>query len=130
MLNAEVEEYLESLNKSNEKRTVVLYGLAAHVCIKLTCFDLIRKGYKVYIVVDAVTSMNHSDRNVALEAMRVAGANLTTFQSLVFELLRTLDHPCFREMLKIIKDKPDDPLDLHYFPSLYGEQVNDELNEN
>jgi hypothetical protein len=37
------------------------------------------KGYQVIIVVDALSSMSYSERIVGIEAMRDAGAMITTF---------------------------------------------------
>lgn len=50
-------------------KTVVLYGIEAQVCIIQTATDLLALGYHVVLVVDAVTSMNHYDRNIAIAAM-------------------------------------------------------------
>ena len=36
-----------------------------------------------------------------------AGISITTFQSLVFELIRSKEHPHFKEMLGIVKDHPE-----------------------
>jgi hypothetical protein len=69
----------------------------------------------VHLVVDAVSSMNHHDRNIAIEALRDAGVQLTTFQTVMFELMRTVEHPKFKEVLGIIKGNPKDQLDLHYY---------------
>ena len=52
----------------------MLYGAETHVCVKQTCLDLLEKGYGVHLVVDAISSMNHHDRNVGLESMKMAGA--------------------------------------------------------
>ena len=69
----------------------------------------------MHLVVDAVSSMNQHDRNISLEAMRSMGANFITFQSLVFELMRTMEHPKFKSVLPILKENPEVPLDLHNF---------------
>ena len=52
--------------------------------------------------------------------MRDAGVHLTTFQSVVFDLLGGVDHPKFREFLPILKQNPDPslPLDLISYPKL------------
>ena len=50
--------------------------------------------------------MNLPDRNVGIQAMSDAGAHLTTFQQLIFELLRTTEHPEFKGFLPLLKDGP------------------------
>ena len=52
--------------------------------------------------------MNHHDRNVGIESMRQAGAQVTTFQSLVFEILKDANNPLFKPILTIVKDMPKD----------------------
>ena len=43
---------------------------------------------------------------------------MTTFQSLIFDLIKTSEHPQFRDFLRIVKDAPDPsmPLDLVTLP--------------
>ena len=76
MLEAPVMNKLESLAPRNK---IVLYGCESHVCVKQTCFDLLEKDYDVTLVVDAISSMGYHDRTVGIEAMRDAGAQITTF---------------------------------------------------
>ena len=76
MIEPPVTEYLQTLRDRNQ---VVLYGVEAHVCVKQTCFDLLDLGYDVTLVVDAISSMNWHDRNVGIESMKMAGAQITTF---------------------------------------------------
>ena len=79
---------------------------------------MLELGYTVFVVVDATTSMIASDRNVGMQALRDAGCHMTTFQSLVFDLIQTSEHPQFRNFLRILKDAPDGsmPLDLVTLP--------------
>ena len=86
----------------------MLYGVEAHVCVKQTCFDLLDLGYDVTLVVDAISSMNWHDRNVGIESMKMAGAQITTFQSLVFEIMRDFRNPQFRSVMQVVKDMPKD----------------------
>jgi len=86
MLETPVWDKIKSLEG---RKKVVLYGIETHVCVKQTCFDLIERDFDVCLVIDAVNSMNYHDRTVAVEAMRDAGAQITTYQSLVFELAKT-----------------------------------------
>jgi len=113
MLEKPVLDKLESLN-TDKKKDVVIYGIEAHVCVKQTCFDLLEKNYNVTLVIDALSSMSYHDRTVAIEAMRDAGAQITTYQSLVFELCRNPQIPEYKEILKLIKDMPSEHIHLHH----------------
>ena len=90
MIEPPVAEFLQTMR---ERKQIVLYGAEAHVCVKQTCFDLLDQGYDVHLVIDAISSMNYHDRNVGIESMKMAGAQITTFQSLVFEIMRDFRNP-------------------------------------
>ena len=75
MLEKPVKDKLESLNR----KKIVLYGIEGHVCVKQTCFDLLESDYDVTLVVDAISSIGYHDRTIGIEAMRDAGAQITTF---------------------------------------------------
>ncbi len=111
MLEPPVLNHLQNLAP---RRKIVLYGVESHVCVKQTCFELLEKEYDVTLVVDAISSMAYHDRNVGIESMRDAGAQITTFQSLVFELSRNPEIPEHKELLKQIKDMPAEHIQLHH----------------
>jgi nicotinamidase-related amidase len=102
MLDPTVTAHFESLRR----RSVVLYGFEAHICVKQTCLDLLDKGFDVHLVVDGISSMQIPDRDVGMQAMREAGASCTTFQSIVFELMRTVEDPRFKKILPLLKQNP------------------------
>ena len=116
MLTDEVDAHFRSLNRPS----IVLYGCEAHICMKQTALDLLARDCNVWVVVDACTSMQVQDRNVGIEAMREAGVHLTTFQSVVFDLVKGVDHPKFKSFLPILKENPypAEPLDIISYPKL------------
>lgn len=114
MIDENVRPYLLSLQPRNQ---VVLYGVEAQVCVRQTALDLLEMNYDVHLVVDAVSSMNHHDRNIAIESLRDAGVMIVSYQALMFELLRSAAHPNFKEILGIVKQNPKEQLDLHYYKS-------------
>ena len=85
MINPEVESHIGGLSPRNQ---IVLYGAETHVCVKQTAFDLLERGFEVHLVIDAVSSMCHHDRNTGIESMKQVGVQVTTFQSLAFELMK------------------------------------------
>ena len=104
MVSESVEAHLKQIGHKN----VVLYGMETHVCIRQTALDLLERDYDVHLVVDVVDSVSQHDRNVAL---RDFGVSLITFQSLVFELLRTAEHEKFKACLPMLKQNPEMQLD-------------------
>lgn len=99
MMVGELRRCLEALP---ERKTALLCGLEAHICIDQTALDLLRAGYDVHIIVDAVSSRTLQDRSVALERLRSYGCRLATSEQLLFALMEASTHPSFREVQKLI----------------------------
>jgi nicotinamidase-related amidase len=62
-----------------KRKNVVLYGIEGHVCVKQTCLDLLERDFSVTLVVDSISSSSYHDRTAGIEAMRDAGAIITTY---------------------------------------------------
>jgi nicotinamidase-related amidase len=92
-------EKLEGLNR----RHVVLMGIETHVCVYQTALDLITNGYHVHLVADAVSSRTPENRQIGIDAMKSAGAHITSTEMVLFELLRTAADPKAKEFFKIVK---------------------------
>lgn len=88
---------------SAEGPSVVLFGIEAHVCVQQTALDLLRMGYDVHVVADGTSSQNESDRAFAFERLRQCGAFITTYESVLFQLLGDAKHPHFKLVQPIFK---------------------------
>ena len=75
------------------RRQVLLCGIEAHVCIYQTAVDLRNKGYHVSVVVDAVSSRTLQNKQTAIDRMKTIGANISSTEMALFELLKTAEHP-------------------------------------
>jgi len=82
---------------------ILLCGIETHVCIYQTAVDLLRKGFDVSVVADAVSSRTLENKRIALERMAAENVRIRCTEMVLFELLRTADHPRFREIAKLIK---------------------------
>lgn len=84
----------------------VIVGLEAHVCVLQTALDLRRHrpNDDVFVCADAVSSIRLEDRAVALRRMQAAGVIVTCTESVIFELLGDANHPCFREVSKLVRE--------------------------
>jgi nicotinamidase-related amidase len=90
----------------------ILFGLEAHVCVQQTTLDLLARGCNVHVCVDATSSQTTTDRACGLHRASRAGAFLTTTESVMFELIRSKDHPKFKAIAGILKEtRPEDPLE-------------------
>jgi nicotinamidase-related amidase len=85
------------------KMYVIVTGIEAHVCVMQTVNDLIRQGYIPVVVEDCIGSRKPNDKQMAVERMRQAGAIITTYESILFELLKYSGTPKFKEISKLVK---------------------------
>ena len=95
-------QFITSLEASHRKQ-VVIVGIETHVCVYQTAMDLLRLGYEVQVVADAVSSRTAESKHIGLQRMRQAGAIVSSTEMVLFELLKVAEGPKFKEILKIIK---------------------------
>lgn len=84
-------------------KNILLAGIEAHVCVYQTAQELLDEGFRVQVVADAVSSRREQDLQIALGRMQSAGAQLTSVEMALLELLKTADAPLFKPILDIIK---------------------------
>lgn len=82
---------------------IIVCGIETHVCVQQTVFDLIANNFQVNLAADAVSSRKKIDYKIALERMRNNGAEITTTESILFEMLNVCGTPEFKEVSKIVK---------------------------
>jgi len=95
-------EFVENLKKLNV-RQILVTGIETHVCVYQTVRDLHAHGYQVHLVADAVSSRHEFDHQMAIARMRDEGIIITTIEMAMCELLKTSDHPKFKEIMTYIK---------------------------
>jgi len=94
--------FMQALNQTGRRR-LILTGIECHVCIFQTAADLLAAGFEVYTVADAVSSRTLANRQIGLARMQSLGAQITSTEMLLFELMKTADHPQFREIAKLVR---------------------------
>ena len=95
-------KHIEALNNSGRDQLIIA-GIESHVCVLQTCINLISRGYRSYVVTDAIGSRNFKDHKIALKRLESEGAILTTAESTIFEWCKTADRKEFKTISKIIK---------------------------
>ena len=85
------------------RRNIVVCGIEAHICVQQTVEQLLEEGYNVYVPVDCISSRSQNDFLWAAERMEKAGAVMTTYESVLYELLKDSKAEGFREISKIVK---------------------------
>ncbi|MFC1591284.1 isochorismatase family protein [Thermodesulfobacteriota bacterium] len=86
-----------------QRRQVLLAGIEAHICVYQTACDLVAQGYEVQVVADCVSSRVLYNKEIGLAKITAGGAELTTTEIMLFELLKTAAAPQFRDIAKIVK---------------------------
>ena len=85
------------------RQQVLLCGIEAHVCIYQTAVDLLRKGFSVDVLADAVSSRTLENKQIAINRMAAEGINISCTEMALFELLRTAEHSQFKHIASLIK---------------------------
>jgi nicotinamidase-related amidase len=92
-------EILEKLGRKN----VIIAGIEAHVCVQQTVIDLLDKGYTVFVANDCISSRSNTDKKYSQRRMGDAGAVGTTYESILFELLKGAKEPGFKQISALVK---------------------------
>jgi len=85
------------------RKTIIVCGIEAHVCVLQTVIDLCAAGYHVVLVEDCIDSRRENDKRIALRRAEAEGAMLTTYEAILFELTRYAGTDRFREISALIK---------------------------
>jgi len=96
------ENFMKEIDSHN-KKFVIIAGIESHVCVLQTTIDLLEKGYTPVVVEDCVSSRSPENKSVAIKRMRQEGAIITTFESILFELLRYSGTDSFKAISKLVK---------------------------
>ena len=91
------------------RRTLLMAGLEAHVCVFHTAAHALRLGHRVHVASDAVASRSVFNRGIGLDRMEKAGAVISSTEMIIYELLNRAGTPEFRAALPTLKpyDTPD-----------------------
>ncbi len=95
-------DYRKLLEDSGRK-TLIVCGIEAHVCVLQTVMDLVASGYTPVVVEDCISSRNPADKRVAIHRMRTEGAVITTCESILFELTRVSGTDEFKAISRLVK---------------------------
>ena len=94
--------FREALSALNRKQILVT-GIETHVCVYQTVADLLDDEYEVQIIGDAVSSRAKENKGIGLTRMQVLGANITSTEMILCELIKTSEHKNFKSILNLIK---------------------------
>ncbi len=96
------EEVMSTLELLGRKK-VIVSGMETHICVFQTVRELLKSGYTVFVVDDAVCSRTSDNYKTGLALMREMGAVITSTETVFFDLLKQAGTPLYKELSKLIK---------------------------
>ena len=96
------EAFREKLKAVGHKH-MILCGIESHVCVYQTAMDLLDGDYDVTVVADAVSSRTAENKEIAIRRLEAEGANISSVEMLLFELMGDAKHEKFKEISKLVR---------------------------
>lgn len=97
--NFEIKSKLKALGRRN----IIVCGIEAHVCVQQTVLDLMDEDLKPIIITNCIASRFKQDKKIAIKRMQDYGADFTTLEGILFELLVSANVPEFKQISTIVK---------------------------
>lgn len=88
---------------STGRRKAILCGMETHVCVLQTGIGLLKDGYDIHVVRDAVCSRSKENFTVGIGLMRDAGAVISGTETVLFQLLEKAGTEEFKVISKMVK---------------------------
>jgi nicotinamidase-related amidase len=85
------------------KKTAIIIGIEAHVCVFQTALDLLMAGYRVVVISDAVCSRRKHDRENAIAALDKAGAIILSTETVAFMFLEKAGTDKFKKTAHLFR---------------------------
>lgn len=96
-------KHLQKTQPQNERLSVVVAGVEAHVSVLQTALDLLDHDFDVWVVTDACASRSERNRDAAFDRLAGNGAELVSTEMVVFEWLESSESEFFKFSLDLIK---------------------------
>ncbi|OIN94471.1 MAG: isochorismatase [Comamonadaceae bacterium CG1_02_60_18] len=93
----------KQMQAAQQRSSIVLAGCETHVCLLQTALQLLEDEFDVWVVTDACSSRTERNRDAAFDRLAGAGAELVTTEMVLFEWLRSAEHPLFKTVQALIK---------------------------
>lgn len=86
-----------------EKKFVIVCGIEAHICVLQTVIDLKEAGFVPVLVTDCISSRKVHDKEMGIQRAIQEGAIVTTYEALLFELLKVAGTETSKKIQKLIR---------------------------
>jgi nicotinamidase-related amidase len=85
------------------KKSLVVCGVEAHICVLKTVLDGLAAGFEVHVVADAVSSRTPDNHRYAINRMQQAGAFIATTEMILFQFMDYAGTDQFKQISRLIK---------------------------
>jgi len=86
-----------------EVRSLVIFGIEAHVCVLKTALGALARNYEAHVVADAVSSRTEENRILALERLRQSSVFVVSTEMILFQLMDRAGTDEFKSISGLIK---------------------------
>ena len=80
-------EFVKAVKKTKRKK-LIMTALWTEACLIMPTLDMLKEGYEIYVVADAVGGTSSEAHEIALRRIEQAGGRMTSVTALVCELQR------------------------------------------
>lgn len=89
--------------EKHRAQNIIIFGIESHVCVLQSAVDLKHDGYNPIVVMDCVSSRSEKDIELAGERFRYEGIMTGSYESVLFELTRSLKAKEFKEISGLVR---------------------------
>ena len=89
--------------EKNQIDHLLLLGIETPICIYQTAVQALSEDIGITVLSDCIGERRPEDREPALRQLLAMDASVLPSETIFYSLLRTADHPCFREFTKLVK---------------------------
>ena len=97
------EEEIKNAINDTAKKTIIIVGIEAHICVFQTALSLLALSCNVVIASDGVASRKKDDKNSAITMLRKAGALVYPTETIAFMLLEKSGTDEFKKLSPMFK---------------------------
>lgn len=96
------QDFLVELTEAH-RRSWLVCGVESHICVYQTVASLLHHHYRVEIVTDGISSRTLENYTLGIDKMRRMGAELTSVEMCLYEMVKDASVPEFKSILSLIR---------------------------
>ena len=96
-------EFSEMIERTGRKK-IIMAGIVTDVCLMFPAISAVAEGYDVYAVIDASGTWNETIREAAMHRMSQAGIKVSTWASVLAEIMNDWRSPKGKELGQVLGD--------------------------